>query len=127
MNGWYSTLSRPALTPPDWVFAPVWTVLYIMIAVSTAMYYFSPIKHRLTLTTAVLAVHLLTNFAWTYIFFSLQSPGLALADFILLDLSLLPVVVSFWKANRLSGVLLLPYALWVIFATYLNYGFYRLN
>ena len=127
MNTWYSTLNRPALTPPDWVFSPVWTVLYLMIAVSIVAYYRTPEKKHATLTTTVLAIHLAANFAWTYLFFGLKSPGVALIDIMVLDVSLLVLIPWFWQARPLAGALMLPYAGWIGFATYLNYGFYRLN
>jgi benzodiazapine receptor len=127
MNSWYSTLNSPPLTPPNWIFSPVWTVLYVTIAVSIFTYYRSPSKQHVVLTTAVLSIHLLANFVWTYLFFGLQSPGAALADIIVLDLSLLFLIPWFWSANSFSGAILIPYMLWISFATYLNYGFYRLN
>lgn len=127
MNSWYSTLSRPPLTPPNWIFSPVWTVLYLMIAVSIFTYYKSSSKRHVILTTAVLVIHLSANAAWTYLFFWLQSPGLALIDIIVLDISLLFLIIWFWKARTFSGAVLIPYMLWIAFATYLNVGFYRLN
>lgn len=127
MNSWYSTLNRPPLTPPNWIFSPVWTVLYATIAVSVFSYYRSPSKPHVVLTTVLLSVHLLANFVWTYLFFGLRSPGVALADIIVLDVSLLLLIPLFWAAKPLSGAMLIPYLLWVLFATYLNYGFYRLN
>jgi len=127
MNAWYATLRRPPLTPPDGVFGPVWTVLYLMIAVAIVLYYRAPQKRHVWLTTAVLSVHLAANFTWTPLFFSLRSPGLALADIAVLDVTLLLLVRWFWRARRLAGVLLGPYLAWVLFASYLNYGFWKLN
>ena len=127
MTPWYATLNRPALTPPDWVFSPVWTILYIVITVSIVLYYRSSSKPHIGLTSIVLTVHLIANFAWTYIFFGLQSPAMAMADIVVLDVSLVLLIFWFWKARLLAGALLFPYLLWVLFATYLNYGFYRLN
>lgn len=127
MNSWYSTLNRPPLTPPGWVFSPVWTVLYITIAVSIFLYYRSPSRRNVILTTAVLSIHLLSNFAWTYLFFGLQSPGLALLDIAVLDVSLAFVIILFWRTRPSAGAILLPYMSWILFATYLNYGFYTLN
>jgi len=76
---------------------------------------------------SILLLHIVTNLIWTYLFFGLQSPFLALIDIILLDVTLIILVVLFGKANILSGGLLIPCLLWVLFATYLNWGFYRLN
>jgi translocator protein len=127
MNAWYTTLNRPPLTPPDWIFGPVWTALYITIALSVYRYYRSaPQTHR-GVTSAVLIVHLVSNFAWTSLFFGLQSPGLALIDIAVLDLTLAVLIGRFWKTNVLAGALLIPYSAWVAFATYLNLGFFKLN
>jgi tryptophan-rich sensory protein len=71
---WYEQLNRPPLTPPDWVFSPVWTVLYVMIIVSIVLYYRSKNKTHVAVTTGVLIVHVATNLIWTYFFFGLQSP-----------------------------------------------------
>ena len=103
MNSWYSTLNKPALTPPDWVFAPVWTVLYATIAASIFIYYRSPEKRHVPLTTVVLAIHLTGNLVWTYLFFGLRSPGAALGDIIVLLGSLILIIEWFSKVNRLSG------------------------
>jgi len=120
-------MNRPALTPPDWVFAPVWTVLYLTIAASIMLYYRSTPRPHTGLTSTVLAAHLAANFAWTGLFFGLHSPVAALADILLLDASLVLLITWFWQANKVASLLLIPYCLWVLFATYLNYGFYRLN
>ena len=78
MNDWYRQLQRPPLSPPDWIFSPVWTVLYVMIAVAIVLYYRAPDKTWVKATTALLAAHLISNFIWTWLFFGLRSPGLAL-------------------------------------------------
>ena len=127
MTSWYSTLNRPALTPPGWVFSPVWTVLYITIAVAIIVYYGSGRKPHVWLTSAVLVAHLLANFVWTYLFFGLRSPAAALADIVFLDVSLVVLMTWFWKTNKVASLILIPYLLWILFATYLNCGFYALN
>lgn len=127
MNPWYQTLNRPALTPPDWIFGPVWTILYLMIGLSIYLYYRSPEKPYIVPTTIMLVLHLVSNFFWTYLFFGRQSPAAALADIIFLDISLVMLILSFWMASRTAALLLVPYLAWVSFATYLNHGFYRLN
>ena len=127
MNDWYSKLARPPLTPPNWVFGPVWTVLYIMIAISLILYIKQTRQNLTYWAIAAIVLHLITNFSWTGIFFGLQRPGWALFDIILLDLTLALLIVHFWQTARLSSVLLWPYLVWVLFATYLNAGFYFLN
>jgi tryptophan-rich sensory protein len=97
MNVWYETLNRPLFTPPNWIFGHVWSVLYIMIAVSITL------------------------------FFGMQKPGWALLDIIYLDLSLIFVIKHFGKRSRFLAGLLVPYLIWVLFATYLNAAFFILN
>ena len=127
MNDWYENLQRPALTPPNWIFGPVWTVLYIMIAVSIFLF----VKNHKTGTGFgiyfLIALNLIANFSWTALFFRLQSPGLALIDIVVLDISLILMIYYFWQTNRIASTLLWPYLLWVLFATYLNFSFYVLN
>lgn len=127
MNDWYLNLVRPPLAPPNWVFGPVWTVLYIMIAVSFILYIKQTRQNLVPWAVAVLILHLITNFLWTGIFFGLQRPGWALLDILLLDFTLAILIIHFWRIARLSSILLWPYLLWVMFATYLNAGFYYLN
>ena len=127
MNDWYSKLNRPPLTPPNWVFGPVWTVLYIMIAVSLILYIMQTRQNLVYWAVTVIIFHLTTNFAWTGIFFGLQRPGWALIDIVLLDLTLAILIIHFWRTARPSSILLWPYFVWVMFATYLNAGFYYLN
>jgi len=127
MTPWYATLNRPPLTPPNWVFSPVWTVLYITIAISIFSYYRSSSKSHVGWTSAVLIVHLMTNFLWTYLFFHLRSPAMALIDIVVMDISLFVLICWFWKASVFAGAIFIPYFVWVLFATYLNYGFYMLN
>ena len=127
MNQWYKTLERPPLTPPNWIFSPVWTLLYAMIATAVVLYYRSRTKPHVRMTTLLLVLHLSANFAWTYFFFGLRSPFLALIDILLLDVTLAILINFFWRVNKLAAAMLLPYCAWVLFATYLNFGFYRLN
>ena len=127
MNDWYSKLTRPPLTPPNWLFGPVWTVLYIMIAVSLILY-IKKTRHDIVYwAVAVIILHLITNLSWTGIFFGLQRPSWALVDILLLDFTLALLVVHFWYTAKPASVLLWPYLAWVLFATYLNAGFYYLN
>lgn len=127
MNVWYEQLNKPALTPPSGIFSPVWTVLYILIVIAILLYYKTPGKENVGIITTLLVLHLAANFIWTYLFFGLHSPLLALVDIIFLDITLIILIVLFGKASMLSGGLLIPYLLWVLFATYLNWGYYRLN
>jgi tryptophan-rich sensory protein len=127
MNEWYETLQRPRLTPPDWVFGPVWTILYVMIAISIFLYLKKYKRGNGYGIYVLIVFHIITNFVWTSIFFGLKAPGLALIDIVFLDISLIVVVWRFWKTYKISSILLWPYLVWVMFATYLNASFYVLN
>ena len=98
-----------------------------MIAFSLYLYVRTKPKQHPEATVILLVIHLITNFIWTALFFSLQSPLLALFDIFVLDLSLAVLIFLFQRTNRIAAALLLPYGLWVGFATYLNLGFFLLN
>lgn len=98
-----------------------------MIAVSLILYIKQTRHHLVYWAIAVIILHLITNLSWTGIFFGLQRPGCALLDILLLDVTLVILVIHFWQTARLSSILLWPYLAWVLFATYLNAGFYFLN
>jgi len=127
MNAWYEGLKKPPLTPPNWVFGPVWTIIYLMIAFSLYLYLRTKPKQHPEATVILLVIHLISNFIWTALFFSLQSPLVALLDIFVLDLSLTALIFLFQKTNKIAAALLLPYGLWVGFATYLNLCFFLLN
>jgi tryptophan-rich sensory protein len=125
---WYDTLIRPPLTPPDWIFGPVWTVLYAMIAASILWWAFRATDQFLRgRTWKVITLHLLANAGWTLFFFRLENPALALADILLLDATLVWILAVYRRECRPAWWLLLPYFFWVLFATYLNAGFWWLN
>jgi benzodiazapine receptor len=124
---WYAGLVKPVLTPPAWVFGPVWTLLYLMMAIAAWL-----VWRTLGLTGALgplglFLMQLALNALWSYIFFGLQRPGLAFLDIVALWLAILATLIAFWRANPTAGLLLFPYLLWVSFATYLNFQFWRLN
>ena len=127
MNAWYETIEKPPLTPPNWIFGPVWTVLYIMIAASLVLYVRNARKNNIPVPYIIIVVHLISNAIWTPLFFTAQSPAIALIDIVLLDTTLVYLVIHFWSRYRISAYLLLPYLCWVSFATYLNVGFVLVN
>jgi len=125
IGGWYAALNRPSFTPPDWVFAPVWTTLYVLMAVAAWRIWRK-------LGTASLAIHLwaaqlVLNVLWSFLFFGAHQIGLALIELGLLWLAVLVTTLTFFRTDRLAGLLMLPYLLWVGFAGALNHGFWVLN
>lgn len=125
---WYAGLNRPALNPPGWVFGPVWSVLYVMIAVSGWRVWRTEGAGRLrSLGLVVFFVQLVLNALWSWIFFGLHALGWALVEIAALNLTIAAMIVIFWRVNRPAAWLLVPYWLWVSFASYLTWGYWKLN
>jgi tryptophan-rich sensory protein len=124
---WYQSLLKPAWTPPPWLFGPVWSLLYAMIAVSGWLVWRSEGWSGARLALTVFSAQLVLNALWSWLFFGLQRPDLALIDIVLLEATILWMVVLFWPISWLAGALLLPYLVWVAFATALNGAIWQLN
>ena len=122
VSTWYPTLAKPSWTPPDWVFGPVWTCLYIMIAVSGWLIYRAEYSHQRTVALMLYGVQLALNFIWSFLFFSLRSPTLGLIDIILLCLLISLTIIKAWSVRPIASLLLVPYLVWVLDATSLNAG-----
>lgn len=132
VQGWYADADKPAFTPPDGIFGPVWTVLYAAMAI--AAWRLSRVRHRRPEHAAAAStalrlwwVQLALNFLWTPLFFGAEWLWVALVDIVLLDLVLAVLVARAWRLDRPAGVLLAPYLAWVLFATALNTGVALLN
>jgi tryptophan-rich sensory protein len=124
---WYATLNRPSFNPPNWIFGPVWTTLYILMGISFFLIWkkeASKVRNRAIL---IFLLQLLLNFAWSFIFFYFNMIGLALVEIILLWISIVMMLVVFYKIKPLASYINIPYLLWVTFATVLNAGYYILN
>jgi benzodiazapine receptor len=120
-EGWYAALAKPPFNPPNWVFAPVWTLLYAVIAVAGARTY-----ERVN-GFFLWVVQMALNFAWTPAFFLLHRPTLALVIIVALLAVILIFTRARWSADRVSSLLFVPYAVWVAFATLLNAAIVVLN
>jgi len=121
---WYRTLTKPAWNPPGWVFGPVWTLLYAMMAVA-AWLVWRQVGWGGAL--AVFGVQLALNVVWSFCFFGRRSPLAGLVDIVLLWAAIALTLVWFWRVNRLAGLLFVPYLWWVTFAAALNFSIWRLN
>ena len=124
---WYERLVKPAWRPPNWLFAPAWTVLYLTIAVSGWLVLAEVRLSRCCTAARDLLVQLMLNAAWTPIFFGLRRPDLALIEIVTLWLSIVATIAAFHPVNTAAAWLLLPYLLWVTFAAALNFTVWRLN
>jgi benzodiazapine receptor len=126
---WYLTLNRPSWTPPNWLFAPVWTTLYIMMAVAAWRIWRSGGGFTGTARPALVMffVQLALNFAWSFAFFGARSPSLGLVVIIMLWLAIAATISAFRPIDRLAAWLLVPYLAWVSYATALNFAIWTLN
>jgi translocator protein len=125
---WYATLAKPALNPPNWIFGPVWTTLYLLMGVAAFLVWKKGLEHKeVRVALWIYAVQLVLNTFWSIIFFGFQSPGWALIEISLLWISIVITIIAFHKVSRKAAYLLLPYLAWVSFATYLNYALWSLN
>ncbi len=122
---WYAGLNHPSYAPPNWVFAPVWTTLYVLMAVAAWRVWRKTGMNSNPLIAY--AVQLVLNFAWSGIFFALHQIGWALVEILTLDLAILVTTILFFRRDRLAGLLFLPYLAWSLFASFLTCGFWQLN
>jgi tryptophan-rich sensory protein len=121
---WYAGLAKPAFSPPSWLFAPVWTVLYVLIAAAGWRTWQGA---RRGWPMKLWWAQLLLNFLWSPVFFAAQEIGLALAVILLLIATILAFIVAAWPQDRAAAWLFMPYAAWVAFASVLNASIFALN
>ena len=122
---WYSQLIKPSFNPPDWIFAPVWTTLYLMMTV--AIWFFWHSKNRNMNTVYIYFIHLIFNTTWSIIFFVVHNILLALIVLIMLIVLIIILIIRFKRVNLLSAYLMIPYLLWCCFALILNTSLLILN
>ncbi len=125
---WYAGLVKPALNPPAWVFGPAWTTLYALMGIAAFLIWRMGWERKdVKMALSVFGIQLFLNAIWSIIFFGLQSPGWALVDIALLWLAIIWTIAVFYKISKPAAYLLVPYLLWVTFASYLNYSVWVLN
>jgi len=125
---WYAGLRKPDLAPPNWVFAPVWTMLYLLMGISLFLIWNVGLERReVRRSVVIFGVQLALNILWSYLFFGLQSTLLGLIRIVALWMMIVLTVTSFLKVSKKAALLLVPYLLWVSFASYLNYSLWILN
>ncbi len=124
-GAWYEALTKPPLNPPNWVFAPVWTLLYLAIAVAGWRVW--RIGEAVAVPLALWLAQLVLNALWSFLFFGINRADLALIDILMLLALVIATAVAFMRRDRVAGGLMVPYAMWVSFATYLNAGIWYLN
>lgn len=125
--GWYASLIRPSFNPPNWVFGPVWTCLYLILGISLFLIWKQNASRDRNLAIFVFLIQLTLNFSWSFIFFFFNLIGLALLEIILLWISIVLMILRFYKIKPLAAYINIPYLLWVSFASILNAAYYFLN
>lgn len=125
---WYATLTRPELSPPNWIFAPVWTTLFALMGIAAFLVWNKGLKRRdVRIALGIFSIQLILNTLWSIIFFGMQNPGAAFIEITFLWVAILATIIAFGKISKVAAWLLVPYILWVSFAAYLNYSFWILN
>jgi translocator protein len=126
---WYPTLIKPSFNPPNWIFAPVWSMLYVMMGVAAGLVWNKMESDKVVVKNAlvIFAVQLALNALWSYLFFGLKNPMLSGIEIILLWLMIFETYTKFIKINKIAAYLLIPYLLWVSFAMVLNASIWWLN
>lgn len=130
-SDFYSELERPSWAPPGWIFGPVWTTLYCLMAISASLVWATDSKDKYPkdkyLGTGIYAAQLLLNSLWSWLFFAWKNGAFAFGEVILLAGMVLANVIVFWRVHRVAAVLLIPYLLCVMFASCLTYKVWQLN
>jgi len=125
--GWYATLNQPLFNPPNWVFGPVWTTLYLLMGISLFLIWRLEPGEKRNQAILVFTGQLLLNFCWSFFFFHFKMIGVALIDILALWIMIVIMLTRFYKLKPLAAYINIPYLLWVTFATALNAGYFWLN
>lgn len=124
---WYAGLYKPSFNPPSWLFAPVWTTLYVLMGISLFLIWKQPVSKERNKAILFFISQFILNMAWSFIFFGMHETGWALVEMMILWLAILLTIFSFGKFSRIAAWLLVPYIVWVSFAMLLNGAIWRLN
>ncbi len=125
---WYAALRKPSFNPPNSVFGPVWTTLFLLMGISVYLIWRKGVHDRyVRIALLIFIVQLLLNVLWSFLFFGLHNPSSAFVEIIILWLAILATLIAFIKISKPAGILLLPYLLWVSFAVVLNFSLWKLN
>jgi translocator protein len=127
VNGWYQQLARPSWNPPDWVFGPVWTTLFAMMAVAAWLVWRQAGLRQAAMPLGLFIAQLALNALWSVLFFGLRRPDLASLEIVVLWLAIAATIVAFWSRSKPAALLMCPYLAWVTFAAALNFVIARLN
>jgi benzodiazapine receptor len=125
---WYVGLNKASFNPPGWIFGPVWTALYLMMGIALFLIWREGLQRQdIRRAVALFGIQLALNLLWSFMFFYLKMPFAAFVEIILLWISILITILAFIRISKWAGILLIPYLLWVSFASILNFYLWRLN
>jgi tryptophan-rich sensory protein len=128
IEGWYATIIRPSFSPPNWIFAPVWTTLFALMGIAAFLVWKKRESNKNTrIALKIFSGQLALNTLWSILFFGLQSPEIAFIEIIILWLAIVATIIAFARISKSAAWLLSPYIAWVTFAAYLNYSIVILN
>ena len=128
ISDWYVTLEKPAFAPPNWIFGPVWITLYFLMGLSLYIVWKDELKSKTrNAFFVVFGIQLILNALWSFLFFGLRSPFLGLLDIVLLDIMVIVTIIYAKSISKLAMILLIPYLIWIVFASYLNYVIFLVN
>lgn len=126
LSNWYLTLNKPSFNPPNWIFGPVWTILYLLMGIS--LYLIWKNYNKISRTAIILfSIQLTLNLLWTILFFGLKNVLFAFIEIIILWIFILLTIITFYKQSKTAAFLLIPYIVWVSFAAILNFSILYLN
>ena len=125
--GWYENLQKPSFNPPNYIFGPVWTVLYILMGISFYMILQSQKSKGRNFAIGIFAIQLFLNFWWSYLFFSFHWLGASFIEILILWICVLLMIISFYRLNKTASLIQLPYLLWISFASVLNGTIWMIN
>ena len=126
IGSWYQTIEKPSWNPPNWIFGPVWTTLYVLMGISLFLVWKSSALHKRS-AIILFSLQIVLNFFWSFIFFKQHQIGLAFAEILALWSMILLNIFAFGRINKLAAWLLVPYISWVSFAAILNFTIWQLN
>jgi len=126
IGSWYQTIQKPSWNPPNWIFGPVWTTLYVLMGISLFLVWRSTASQK-GVAIILFSIQLVLNFFWSFIFFKQHQTGFAFAEILALWLMILLTIFAFGSINKLAAWLLVPYISWVSFAAILNFTIWQLN
>ena len=124
ISSWYSTLNKPSFNPPNWLFGPVWTVLYILMGIALYLVWNN---HGSKIAVMFFVIQLVLNFLWSFLFFSLKNSLIAFIEILVLLMMIVTTTIEFYPISAAAAYLMIPYILWVSFASVLNFSIYWLN